>query len=191
MTIVASSVTFRCEDAGKACQSEIKFPAAAFDAFAFSGAPSTFCVQLAAFADALRAFAALDAPVRIAEAHAHLVLETAAPDVSDAGTAVAMYAHVAILDSAGSGAQLARHWQPPATEFVCGAALLREAVDDLEWPQGHIAVAIAAQPLQARPASLRLPMRMRVLVSETQRVVGEIMHALEHVVLHPVLAGCT
>lgn len=148
VTILATGVTFRCEDAGKACQAAVRYPAAAFDDFAFSGSPSTFCVQLAGLAAALRGFAALEAPVRVTECAAHLVLETTAAEVDDDGAAVAMYAHVTIVESQGTRCDLADHWRAPTTEFVCAGGLLREAVDDLEWPQGHAHVSVSGQPLQ-------------------------------------------
>jgi hypothetical protein len=127
------------------CQSSVRFPRTYFTAFNFSGSPSTFSVQLAALADALRVFAALpDVAVVVTETEDHLVLETAE---IDEGTTVSMYAHLAILGTT-QVVDILDHWQPPATEFLTNTAILREAVEDLEWPQGHIRVVVQAQPLQ-------------------------------------------
>ena len=133
------------------CQSSVRFPKSYFTAFNFSGNPSTFSVQLTALADALRVFAALpDVAVVVTETPDHLVLETAE---EEDGTAVSMYAHLSILGTAHV-VDLLDHWQPPATELLTNAAVLREAVEDLEWPQGHVRVTVQAQPLQVR--SLRI-----------------------------------
>lgn len=151
VTVTSNGVQFRCEDDGKVCQSSVRFPRSYFSAFNFSGQPTTFSVQLSALADALRVFAALPhVAVVITETQDHLVLETAE---IDGGTTVSMYAHLAILGTSHV-ADILDHWQPPATEFLANTALLREAVEDLEWPQGHVRVHVQAEPLQVSPCSL-------------------------------------
>ena len=150
MTVTSTGVQFRCEDDGKVSQSSVRFPRSFFSAFNFSGVPTTFSVQLSALADALRVFAALpDVSVVITETQDHLVLETAETDGS---TTASMYAHLTILGTSHI-ADILDHWQPPATEFLASTALLREAVEDLEWPQGHVRVHVQAQPLQVRPSA--------------------------------------
>jgi hypothetical protein len=145
VTITSSGVQFRCEDDGKVCQSSVRFPPTYFTAFHFSGTPTTFSVQLTALLDALRVFAALpDVPVVITETAEHLVLETSETDGS---TASYMYAHLSILGTS-QVIDLMDHWQPPSTEFTTSSAILREAVEDLEWPRGHVHVIVQAQPLQ-------------------------------------------
>jgi hypothetical protein len=147
VTLTSSSAQFRCEDDGKVCQSSIRFPASYFAAYNFSGKPSTFSVQLTALADALRVFAALPGvPVVFTETQDRLVLETTETEL---GTHVAMYAHLAILGTTHI-VDLIDQWQPPATEFVTSSAALREAVEDLEWPQGHIQLRVQARPFQVR-----------------------------------------
>lgn len=150
VTITSSAVQFRCEDDGKVCQSSLRFPRTYFTAFRFSERPSTFSVHLSALSDALRVFAALpDVPVVFTETEDHLVLETAE---QDGATAVSMYAHLAILGSTDI-TDLMDHWQAPATQFVTGTLALREAVEDLEWPQGHVQITVKARPLQVRPCA--------------------------------------
>jgi hypothetical protein len=152
VSITSAYLQFRCEDEGKVCQSSVRFPCTYFTSFAFSGVPSTFSVQLTALADALRTFAAMpDVAVVVTETPDCLVLETAEVN---AGTSVSMYAHLAILATSHT-VDLMDHWQPPATEFTTSAVVLREAVEDLEWPQGHVRVLVQAQPLQARFPPLR------------------------------------
>jgi hypothetical protein len=147
VTLTSSAVQFRCEDDGKVCQSSVRFPASCFSAYSFSGKPSTFSVQLTALADALRVFAALPGvPVLFTETPDRLVLETTE---TERGTHVAMYAHLAILGTTHI-VDLLDHWQSPATEFVTSNAALREAVEDLEWPQGHIQIRVQARPFQVR-----------------------------------------
>jgi hypothetical protein len=143
--ITATDVEFSSEDEGKVSQSSVHFPASYFSDFKFSGQPSSFSVQLGALVDALRVFAAMpDVAVHIAETPAHLELE-----VSDVGgdTAMHMYAHIALL-APSQTSHLLDHWQAPATEFSSTAATLREAVEDLEWPQSHVRMTVKANPFQ-------------------------------------------
>ena len=178
VTVTSSAVQFRCEDDGKVCQSSLRFPRTYFTAFHFSGSPSTFSVHLAALADALRVFAALpDVPVVFTETEDHLVLETAE---QDGATAVSMYAHLAILGSTDI-TDLMDHWQAPATQFVTSTLALREAVEDLEWPQGHVQIAVRARPLQVRAARRRSRgCRRRVSACAVQRL-RRPLHALNFV----------
>jgi hypothetical protein len=123
----------------------VHFPATYFSAFNFSGEDCVFSVQLGALIDALRVFSALpDVAVLVAKTPDHLELE-----VSDAdeGITMHMYAHVAILASTRFSS-LADHWQAPSTEFTADAATLREAIEDLEWPHGHIKFTVKAHPFQ-------------------------------------------
>jgi Repair protein Rad1/Rec1/Rad17 len=143
--ITATDVEFSSEDEGKVSQSSVHFPASYFSDYNFSGQPSSFSVQLGALVDALRVFAAMpEVEVHIAETPAHLELE-----VSDVGddTALHMYAHIALL-APSKISHLIDHWQAPATEFSTTAATLREAVEDLEWPQSHVRITVKANPFQ-------------------------------------------
>lgn len=147
ITVTPSAVLFRCEDDGKVCQSMVKFPACYFTSFDASGGPTTFNVQLGALSDALRVFSSLpDIPVSITETVQHLVLETS--DTDD-GVSVNMHAHINIL-----GEMHIQHlddvWQNPATEFTTSANILKEAIEDLEWPHGHLKLSVQAHPFQVR-----------------------------------------
>lgn len=80
------------------------------------------------------------------------------------GTTTCMYAHITILGTAHFRS-LMDSWQPPATEFVTAPAVLKEAIDDLEWLQGSIRIRVTAAPvsvtLQAEGSvgelSIRIP----------------------------------
>jgi hypothetical protein len=147
VTLTSSAVQFRCEDDGKVCQGSVRFPANYFTAYNFSGKPSTFTVHLMALADALRVFAALPGvPVMFTETQDHLLLETTE---KDGDARIAMYAHLVILGTIHI-VDLIDHWQPPATEFVTSNTALREAVEDLEWPHGHVQIKVQAKPFQVR-----------------------------------------
>lgn len=61
------------------------------------------------------------------------------------GTATCMYAHITILGT-NPFRDLVDSWQPPATGFVTAPALLKEAIDDLEWLQGCVRVRVTPTP---------------------------------------------
>lgn len=129
------------------CQSSVQFPACYFTSFDSSGAPTTFNVQLGALADSLRVFSSLpDVPVSITETSQHLVLETSD---TDEGVSMNMHAHINILGEMRID-NLLDHWKLPATEFTTYENILKEAIEDLEWPHGHVKLAIQAHPFQVR-----------------------------------------
>eukprot|EP00892_Ulva_mutabilis_P006252 jgi/Ulvmu1/399/UM001_0406.1 len=145
VTVTSTGVHFRCEDDGKVCQSSVQFPASYFTSFDATGAPTTFNVQLVALADALRVFASLpDVPVSITETAQHLVLETS--DI-DEGVSMNMHAHINILGEVRID-NLLDHWKLPVTEFTTYENVLREAIEDLEWPHGHMKLSVQAHPFQ-------------------------------------------
>lgn len=104
-------------------------------------------MQLGALSDALRVFSSLpDVPVSITETAQHLVLETS--DTED-GVSMNMHAHINILGEVRID-NLLDYWKLPATEFTTYENILKEAIDDLEWPHGHMKLCIQAHPFQVR-----------------------------------------
>lgn len=60
-----------------------------------------------------------------------------------------MHAHINILGEMRID-NLLDHWKLPATEFTTYENILKEAIEDLEWPHGHVKLAIQAHPFQVR-----------------------------------------
>lgn len=126
-------------------------------------------MQLGALADALRVFSSLpDVPVSITETAQHLVLETSD---TDEGVSMNMHAHINILGDMRID-NLLDHWKLPATEFTTYENILKEAIEDLEWPHGHVRLSIKAHPFQVRllPPSARKAMSsssLRSLVTQS------------------------
>jgi hypothetical protein len=65
---------------------------------------------------------------------------------------VASYARVATQEPPPA-ADLADFWAPPASFFIAPGALLRETVEDLEWPHGDAELALRRHPRRLRLAA--------------------------------------
>lgn len=145
VTLTSDGASFRSEDDGKVCQSSAFFPANFFSSYDIAAHRRAFCVQLSVLLDTLKVFAALpDVCVCVTHSADRLVLETTE---DEGGTTTCMYAHLAILGPSQFHDVL-DNWQLPAAEFLTDASILREAVEDLEWPQGPVRVSIKSRPFQ-------------------------------------------
>ncbi|KAG2499206.1 hypothetical protein HYH03_002787 [Edaphochlamys debaryana] len=164
--IHTEGVSFLWEDDSKALQSNLLFKPELFSRYTCaSGVYHEFGIQLQLLLDTLAVFASASAPMT---AHypgpqAELVCEMT--DIT-AGTgpgqrasglggaygggglgpgAVCTWARIASLEPR-SVVDMQDHWVEPTSSFLCPGFLLKEAIDDLEWPGGAVEVRLQQDP---------------------------------------------
>ncbi|KAI8464584.1 MAG: hypothetical protein J3K34DRAFT_526071 [Monoraphidium minutum] len=160
----ADGLSIQWEDDSKTLQSSIYLRSELFTSYDGPSEPQVFGLQFSQLVDTLSTFAcASDASslqLSYPGPEGELVLEmrdepppqqqqpgtgNPAPPPHAGGPALSMYARVACLEQAVPG-DLTEYWAEPVSYFLMKGALLKEAVDDLEWPNGPVALALQRDP---------------------------------------------
>jgi hypothetical protein len=112
----------------------------------FSQLVDTLSVFMAAKADGDGALLALRYPGPDGELQLEM-RDAGAGGGNGGGVRMATYARLVTLERADGAADLADYWQEPAAYLLAPAgALLKEAVEDLEWPGGAVELELVRDP---------------------------------------------
>ena len=180
MSVSREGMQVQWEDETKSCQAKVFFQSTDGLTGFNSGGTQRLCVPLATLADTLALFAALhggsgnagggsdgvmtvrfhDNELEILDCEEDLDLgaHTNAPPAGGAGAnppavSSSVYAHLRTLDASRPPSDWLEHWSGPDSSFFAPVDILREAIEDLEWPGDAKAVSLVLSPEEVTLAS--------------------------------------
>ncbi|KAF6260189.1 hypothetical protein COO60DRAFT_1700427 [Scenedesmus sp. NREL 46B-D3] len=160
VVLAPEGVELHWADDSKSLRSSLQLRSELFSSYECGAPKRVFGVAFLQLVDTLSVFAS-------ASSSAPLQLHYPGPDgelqleLCDGGDAVdvdggaaqgVMYARIATMEQ-GLPCDMTDYWQEPASYFLLRGALLKEAVEDLEWPGGCVAVRLARDPARISMAA--------------------------------------
>eukprot|EP00798_Chlamydomonas_sp_ICE-L_P022488 gene22488-29614_t len=173
------------EEDSKALQASVYFRTELFSIFSCPGEGHTFGIQFGLLVDTLNVFASIPGAsldLSYPGPNQELVYES-----TDDNSNVCTYARVNSLETP-QVKELEEYWEDPSSYFLVHGTLLKEVIDDLEWPNADVELVMVRDPqqicLSATGSSGALEIQLPMAdLSGFQCSGGEVRHSYKHKLL--------
>ncbi|WIA42473.1 hypothetical protein OEZ86_008467 [Tetradesmus obliquus] len=153
VVLAPEGVELHWADDSKSLRSSLQLRSELFSSYECGPPRRVFGVAMLQLVDALAVFASASsaAPLQLhypgpdGELQLELSDSGDAVDVDGGGAGCVMYARIATQEQ-DLPSDMTDYWREPASYFLLKGALLKEAVDDLEWPGGSVAIRLSRDP---------------------------------------------